>query len=217
MRPRDPAQLSQPRPPSRVSPAAGAAAIVAALGGLIVATGDGLGQLAGLALACGGVVGATLAARVSGGMAGPEIETLEDALASELDRARRHRHSLALVRIARSSPSGRTGGGHADAWSARPAAAVRAADRLWAVDDGLVALLPETTLDGAELAAGRLLDEAGRDDDQIAIAVFPEDGLTGGALLAHLETTRQPTSLAARRRAGDGASAEDAGQTTAIG
>jgi hypothetical protein len=92
------------------------------------------------------------------------------------------------------------------------AGTVRAADRLWADQHGLIALLPETNLDGAERAAGRLLDEAGNHDDEIAIAVFPEDGLTGGALLARLEQ-RPPSggSGGSTPDVGDDASAEDDG------
>jgi hypothetical protein len=223
MRPRDSVLPFAARPRARASLTAGGAAILAAIGGLIAAGSDDLGQLAGLAVVCVGVVGAMLSARALGAGAGADIDTLEDALAHELDRARRHRHSLALVRIAPSPARGRTRGGDTDPRPARALGSVRAADRLWVDEDGLVALLPETDRDQAERAAGRLLDAAGTDDLHTAIAVFPDDGLTGGALLAHLEARRHPTALAARRvevvsgEAADGAGDEPGGGSTAIG
>ena len=223
MRPRDTARPSRLGLRANVGLAAGGGAILAAFGGLIAASSDGLGQFGGFAVACVGIAGAMLAGRSSRLTVEAAVESLEGALARELDRARRHRHPLTLIRIASSAARGNADvAGETDVRQVSAASPVRAADRLWADSDGLIALLPETDHDGAERAALRLLNSAGA-DGQIAIAIFPEDGLTRGALLAHLHAKRHPTALGARRQdvlAGGGADeadGEQGGGSTAIG
>jgi hypothetical protein len=116
-------------------------------------------------------------------------------LARELRRSRRHAHPFALARLEPASAAG-------DATTARGQSAVavrraaltlasqvRAIDRVWTDSESVYLLLPESD----RAAAERLISRARQIDPEIRmlssdrIAVFPDDGVTVGALLDALD------------------------------
>ncbi|HEX2105798.1 MAG TPA: hypothetical protein VHF51_19250 [Solirubrobacteraceae bacterium] len=120
-----------------------------------------------------------------------------DALSRELDRSRRYRHALTLVRVSPDESSGhrslaarlRREGRPGDPLrrlEAELSASVRAGDCAWSDDGAVFVLLPETDAAGAEamlarMRAGSPALAAGSD---VALATFPEHGVTGRALRA---------------------------------
>ena len=103
-------------------------------------------------------------------------------LASELDRARRYGHQLALVKLGSPACVKTPAGPHSlDDM-------VRACDKPFHVSGDLYLALPETGRAGAEELLGRLgLTESARiadDSPTPGIAVFPDDVITASALLA---------------------------------
>ena len=113
-----------------------------------------------------------------------------NAFRRELDRARRHGRSFALVRLHLGAPSG-GGRRHAAGGDGIAAGTVellgtmlRITDLAWIEDDTIVVLLPESDRATAEafLARGRVAAPAAF-AGPAGIAMFPDDGLTSGALL----------------------------------
>ncbi len=117
-----------------------------------------------------------------------------DALRNELDRARRHRRTFALARLRPIGGSAAAGamagasGGIAAETLRLIGASLRITDRAWLDDDDVVLLLPEADRATADALADRLRQAApDRFTADVAIAVFPDDGLTSGALLEALD------------------------------
>ena len=106
----------------------------------------------------------------------------------ELARARRYQRSMAILRL--------PGGAGTDA-SERAIAIVpylRRIDRIWSEHGDVNVLLPDTDRAAAERLVGRLqARQPAAVGPSPAIATFPVDGLTSGALLAVLYGTPLPT------------------------
>jgi hypothetical protein len=102
-------------------------------------------------------------------------------LARELARSRRYRRPLALVGIVPAAGARQT----AAATAASVRALVRAVDSVWASAASVFVLLPESDRGDGEGLLARLQQQAADvlDGASANIAVFPTDGLTGGALL----------------------------------
>jgi hypothetical protein len=98
----------------------------------------------------------------------------------EIARSRRFGRPFGLIRI-----EGKT--------VPRLGAALRSIDRAWTVDRVTYLLLPETDRDAAQAVRGRLLRESPEAlaSCSLSVAAFPEDGLTSGALLKALRTTKE--------------------------
>ena len=102
----------------------------------------------------------------------------------EVDRSRRHRHELVLVRL---GPATRARGDRRLVLGAAAAlrAAIRSVDVLWVADETIFLLLPETDRADAEgllcRLGGVVADLA---PDGPRLACFPQDGLTANALRA---------------------------------
>jgi len=130
------------------------------------------------------------------GWSGAESRAADGRVAfqMELDRARRHRRTFAMARLelATAQPSG---SGPAETERVRAAstigliaASLRITDRVWLDDGDAVILLPESDRSTAEAFADRLRTATPNlFSERWAIAAFPDDGLTSGALLDALE------------------------------
>jgi hypothetical protein len=127
-----------------------------------------------------------------------------EELQLELDRSRRFGHHFALVCISSCREI-------EDRWASIRELAygvsslLRRVDRVWIDGAGVYVLVPEcdrtmveALLDRLGERLSRLLGEDNR--SQVSSAVFPEDGLTSGALLNALSANRQAPSAATRRR-----------------
>lgn len=112
----------------------------------------------------------------------PSADTPEwDALSLELERGRRFERPFVLVHLP------------AEAGQDRPEGEVsavlgslRGIDFGWVTDDGVDLLLPEVGRDEGEACIARLRELAPKLTTDARMAVFPEDGVTRGALLARL-------------------------------
>ena len=131
----------------------------------------------------------------------PEEESLTDAdpmdaediwaeLRRELNRSRRYERRFVVIRVPCdpeervSAPSGSTGR------KARELSAfLRSVDRAWSTGSGIYLLLPESDRSMGEAFLARVRRQAPEllPEDGVAVAVFPEDGWTSGALLAAVE------------------------------
>ena len=116
------------------------------------------------------------------------------AFQMELDRARRHRRTFAMARLelAAAEPAGSGSTEISRGTSAGTigliAASLRITDRVWLDDGDAVVLLPESDRSTAEAFAERLRSATPNlFSPRWAIAAFPDDGLTSGALLDALE------------------------------
>lgn len=113
-----------------------------------------------------------------------------DDVRREMDRARRHERSVAVVRIVvPSSASPQAVAKLIDAIhpSGAGRSGPRSADRFWRSGDSIYLLLPETAGAGARSVVRRTI-AASTDfaDCEWTVAAFPEDALTVGALFAAL-------------------------------
>ncbi len=105
-------------------------------------------------------------------------------LRREIARARRFTRPFAIIRIKRRRND--------DGWVAYGRALgslVRSVDAMWEADDAVFLLLPESDRAAGERLVARLRHDAPElvPAEDVALAAFPEDGLTSGALLSHLE------------------------------
>ena len=174
------------------------------LGLLAVTAGFVAGRLfdqpgLGAVLAAVAVVAAvalTGGAALLAGSSDPASRTADgrSAFQMELDRARRHRRTFAMARLelATAQPvgSGSTGvdRGTSAATISLIAGSLRITDRVWLDDGDAVVLLPESDRLTAEAFADRLRSATqSLFSSRWAIAAFPDDGLTSGALLDALE------------------------------
>ena len=140
-----------------------------------------------------------------------------DALRRELDRARRHRRSFALLRMTMApgaAPSSSTRSDDVENKTlALVGASLRLTDRAWRDGMDVIVLLPEAgRITAADLAARLERLAPGRFASAVGIAVFPEDGLTSGALVDALHRDARGDSVphAIARAAGAVAEAADA-------
>jgi hypothetical protein len=124
----------------------------------------------------------------------PASEDPWNAVSRELDRSRRYRHPLTVVRISPGEPPGhrslaararREGrsGRRADPLALAVAAvrrAVRSGDCAWTDEGAVYVLLPETDARGAEVMVGRVRAAfpAMAAEADVRIASFPEHALT---------------------------------------
>jgi len=148
----------------------------------------------------------------------PAHEDPWNAVTRELDRSRRYRHPLTVVRISPGEPSGhrslaartrREGrpGRRADPLATAVAAvrrAVRSGDCAWTDEGAVYVLLPETDARGAEVMVGRVRAAfpAMAAEADVRIASFPEHALTARGLRAAV-TGREPRFRQAGAPLGD--------------
>jgi hypothetical protein len=106
---------------------------------------------------------------------------VEQELATELYRSRRYQRPLTLASIGRAGLNG-----HGETAAGELSGMLRAIDRVFDLDDHVLILLPETDRAGAEQLLERIATkEPGLlPSSYVALAVFPEDALTGSALMA---------------------------------
>jgi hypothetical protein len=103
----------------------------------------------------------------------------------ELERSRRHERPMALLRISR-DPRSREATGTPHAAEIREA--VRILDVVWSDGAHVFVLMPETDQAALSRAIGRILARLPSIGlDGMRVALYPEDGLTSGALIARLE------------------------------
>lgn len=123
------------------------------------------------------------------------LSAFRDALRLELDRSRRYERRFVL--LAADLAASRTGEARANL-AAKVERTIRSADRYCVTDRVLYLLLPEVDADAAERALERILEgnPGAADDRSVAIAAFPDDGVTMGSLLAIL----RHDDVARRRR-----------------
>jgi hypothetical protein len=111
-------------------------------------------------------------------------------LQRELDRARRHRRPFALLRFSVPDRDRALLVGVMDGVDreirAVAGTSLRITDRAWLDDDDVVVLLPEADRTSVTALVARLDAVAAGAPVRHAVAVFPDDGLTSGALLAAL-------------------------------
>jgi hypothetical protein len=124
------------------------------------------------------------------------LSSWED-LQREIDRSRRYEHSFSIVRLASRATTGRASvGQHGERRAELEQRALslgvllRKIDRVWVDGEDIYLLLPEGGRAMAESMLDRLSEPlaALMPDCKAAIAAFPDDGLSKGALLAALGT-----------------------------
>lgn len=115
------------------------------------------------------------------------------AFRRELDRARRHRRAFALVRLSvgdvpLEAGSGPLGDGIAATTLRLLGTSLRITDSAWVQGDAVMVLLPESDRATAAAFLQRARQVApGRFAQRAGIALFPDDGLTSGALFEAAE------------------------------
>lgn len=195
------------RPAVRPRWEGGLIAAIAALAGFGAGWIGGTGTLAPLAALLILIAFASIVA--SFGLASRAADPLRasgmDEFRRELDRARRHRRPFALIRLGLHPE--RTGGEPVAPASGWPidgnngqirviGELLRITDRAWHDGDGVMILQPETDRASAEAFAGRLRSSvADGPATRISIAVFPDDGLTSGALIDSLNRAERGDPL----------------------
>ena len=136
--------------------------------------------LIGVCCALAGVVAGALWHR-SRTQAMPEVTVHNadvDVLAQEMERARRYERPLALLWVDTSEK---------DVPFAAVSSALRLIDHAWADDSGIRILLPEARRPEGEACISRLVEAApGLEPADVRLAVFPDDGVTTGALFSQL-------------------------------
>ena len=135
-----------------------------------------------------------------------------DALSREIDRSRRYRHALTLVRVTPDESSGHRSLAARLRREGRPGEAVRrletellatlrSGDCAWSDGSAVFLLLPETdaTGAGAMLARVRATATAFAAGADYALASFPEHGVTSRALRAAVTRRFRPDASGAPR------------------
>ncbi len=138
-------------------------------------------------------VGALLASwrRLTGSAAEVDDTDSFDVFLKEIERARRYERSLALLWLPKSALASGVGpdpGGRRAAEELNGVvASLRSIDLMWVGRNGVHILLPEAGRTEAEACTQRLLAfDSHLDGDAVRVAVFPDDGVTTGALFAQL-------------------------------
>ena len=103
-------------------------------------------------------------------------------LGRELERSRRYERSFSLVRVRAEGAGQGQRNGSVSALKDRLGVGLRSIDRVWTLDDDLVYLLPECDRSQADGFVKRIETLEGH-ALSATIASFPEDGVTGGALV----------------------------------
>jgi hypothetical protein len=112
------------------------------------------------------------------------------AVRRELNRARRHGRSVALVQVRHTSET--AGLSVADQLQA----AVRETDVVWVDGRSTYFFLPDTQSVGARVLSQRLREAVENGDGTaVATAIFPDDGATFGALLSALAPVEEAPQL----------------------
>lgn len=165
------------------------AAIVALIAGVTIgwSLATQLYWLAAVALVLG-IIGVVLErSRLADGRATAAAATISashtgwEDVHRELARARRHERPLAIVRLPGTDAT------DAPARAAAIAPYLRRIDRIWAEHGDVTVLLPDTDRTAAERLVDRLqARQPVAVGSASAIATFPADGLTSGALLSAL-------------------------------
>lgn len=127
----------------------------------------------------GGVVGAAWHRRQARRMPDLTVHKADvDVLAQEMERARRYERPLAMLWVDTSEKQ---------VPFEAVSSALRLIDHAWADEHGIRILLPESRRDEGEACISRLVEAApGLEPSDIRLAVFPDDGVTTGALFSHL-------------------------------
>ena len=147
------------------------------------------------------------------------LSSWED-LQCEIDRSRRYGHSFSLVRLAsrtrikaRFNGAGEKHRAELERKALMVGVLLRKLDRVWADGEDIYLLLPE----GGREMAEAMLDRIGETlaavvpDADVAIAAFPEDGLSTRALLEALGRTSRPVRPGGNGAGGNGARGNGAG------
>jgi hypothetical protein len=115
------------------------------------------------------------------------------ALRHEVDRSRRHGHPAALVRIApvTVASNDRRARRELNGIAQRLQGLLRTIDCIWLQRDAVYVLLPEADRDAVEALMARLRRVAAGllPAEGVAVACFPEDGLTANALRSAVTET----------------------------
>lgn len=115
-------------------------------------------------------------------------------LRRELDRSRRFGHEFVLIRTPRLA----NGRKSADLVQSLPAR-LRSVDSVWGVRKQAFVLLPEADRDVAVALVARLRrDSPDLLSEDVRLAAFPADGLTGGVLLELLDRRETPAAAEAQ-------------------
>jgi hypothetical protein len=131
------------------------------------------------------------------------LSSWED-LQRELDRSRRYGHSFSVVRLAsrtrfraRSNGAGEKHRAELERKALMVGVLLRKLDRVWADGEDIYLLLPEGGRAMAESMLDRIREPLAAlvPDSEVAIAAFPEDGLSTGALLAALGSPSRPVRI----------------------
>jgi hypothetical protein len=159
---------------------------------------SGIVGIIGLMLA--GLLGAFYGGRVSGraDRPAPSLQRSWDAFRRELDRARRFERTFVLVRIPLREKM------RADDFAVAIGAhgtlplLVRSIDQVWAMDDSIYMVLPESTRAMAHELIARLRVAMPSETalNHAEMVEFPHDGVTTGALVANLRPI-EPSDVAA--------------------
>ena len=183
------------------------AAVVVGVATIVVIRATGLvnGWPADLVLAVvAGGIGATAVADRAALRRGVAVPTWYDELHREFDRARRHGRPFALIRSELPVPRRRRLVGVMDGLARQlpemVGTGLRITDRAWLEDDALIVLAPEADHAAAQALVTRLATAmreglGSAEAVRWTVAVFPDDGLTTGALLAALDHGARGGSL----------------------
>ena len=128
-------------------------------------------------------------------------------LRREIARSRRYGHEFALIRI----PAAEATSARRSRWSrpGRPRDAagvlrslVRTLDYVWTSNGALYVLLPESNREAGERLLARIRETAPEllPEHGVRLAAFPEDGITGGALLKAVDSANETKTLGRIRR-----------------
>ncbi len=114
---------------------------------------------------------------------------------TELERARRYERRMALIRIGPGTSRGRSG----SSLGSRIRGVTRQVDQVWEDRDVVYVVVPESGADGVGQLVDRLQATPELRGIETTAAIFPEDALTAGALLAAVHTgVPDPVALPVR-------------------
>lgn len=160
----------------------------------IMLIGSSAGQLAGMlvAVALAVTVSALSPRLLRTRPAQPAMASAEGwrHVAIEMARSRRHRHSMAVIRV---EGSGTAPASRIDETELRPR--LRVVDQLLRMDDDLYVLLPQADAGTVRALEARLRADLPGVAVRIRAAIFPDDGITIGSLRRRLMTSETPAAM----------------------
>jgi uncharacterized membrane protein len=176
---------------------AAALALAVAVGGVITGWAAATGAIVVAVLAAALTVGAVVALLLDS--ADRTVRTRDllrvsgaEALRRELDRARRHRRTFAVIRLPIANQLrllDDATDGIADATLRALGTMLRVTDWAWVHEDAILVILPEADRGTAAAFLDRARQVApDRFSGPAGIALFPDDGVTSGALLDAAES-----------------------------